>query len=69
MHFLCFSIGKPDHMHAKNVWFHATGLGNKNEEQDENPKKWKMRTLGTLIKELGHDNVSLVNTHTSLVLL
>jgi len=53
------SIGLKDHLHSKNVWFHNYGLGGKNEiipgvGSHQKGQTWTMKTLCTLIKELGH---------------
>ena len=55
---VCFvhSIGKKEHKHSEKVWFRDIGLGGKDEEKNE--KGWKMRTLHSLLKELGHLDVS-----------
>ncbi|KAL4232011.1 hypothetical protein ACF0H5_009589 [Mactra antiquata] len=51
--------GMKDHQHSTNVYFHSMGLSNKDEIINGN---WKMRTLKTIKKELGHtdSNISIM---------
>lgn len=52
------SIGKADHKHSEKVWFYSIGLAGKDE--DKNQKGWKMMTLKSLIKHLGHQDVPIL---------
>lgn len=45
------SNGMADHTHNPGVHFHSTGIGDRDEINADN---WKMRTLRTIRKELGH---------------
>ena len=50
--------GQPDHRHSANVWFHEVGIGDHNDD-DINSKR-KIRTLGTIRRAFGDDEVSCV---------
>ena len=50
------SMGLPDHRRGKLVQFFNTGLGGANEV---NKHGWKMKTLGTLLKALKHENKTI----------
>lgn len=51
------SIG--DHVHSRNVLFHQMGLWGENTvlfKRMQRPSKWTVKTLGTIINALGHNN-------------
>ena len=50
-----FSIGLFDHLHAPQHYFHSLGLWDKDMVND---KGWKLATLDTIVKQLGHTGVS-----------
>ena len=45
-----------DHKRSDKIWFYNIGLGGKDEKA--NHFGWKMRTFSSLLKQLGHVNVS-----------
>ena len=45
------TLGKGDHKPFDLMWFHNIGMSGKNGIND---KKWKVRTFGKLLEELGH---------------
>jgi len=51
------SIGQDDHKHSDRVWFYNIGLDGKDSEK--NNLGWKMRTLGSLFKQLNHVNKTI----------
>ena len=48
-----------DHKFAPNGYFHNVGIDNKDSWAVDNT--WKMRRLKTIMKELGHEGVGMVD--------
>ena len=49
-----------DHKHSSLVYFYHTGIG---KSDTTNGQGWKIRTLSTLLKDIGDSNVSLGYIH------
>ena len=54
--FLFCSMSIGDHQHSKLVWFYHTGIGGHNLV---NGQGWKIKTLQTLLTELGDAEVGI----------
>ena len=55
---LCIcSMGVSDHRRGPNIWFYNTGISGK--DNKTSPKKWKLKTLQTIVDELGDSNVRI----------
>lgn len=54
----CFdpSMKTADYKHSDHISFYNVGLGDRNKEITVSGEKWKLKTLRTLQKELGHAN-------------
>ena len=52
---VCFSMKVGDHKHSSKVMFYSTGIGGADTIND---KRWKLRKLSTILKELGDSEVS-----------
>ena len=59
------TMGKEDHEHSAGVMFYNLAVSDVNQEGQKNPPPsdpfdksgWKMRTLATILQELGHSKV------------
>jgi len=49
------------HRRGKNIWFYETGIGGNDNQRS--PLNWKLKTLQTLVRELGDSNVRLCSSH------
>ena len=56
MYMMTYSMEKEQHAHTDRVMFYPWGLAGKTEIISSG---WHMKTLGTIVKELGHENVRI----------